>query len=140
MDNTKKGLTLVKTEDKEYYVDSQARIQGLYKRYSSLSGNILEICNYVNDEKDGECIRYHYGTYIISFKCSYSKGLKEGEVIWYYESKRIFVKGNYVKDKRDGEWAEYKDKENSKAFLTYFKDGEECDPPSIEVKNARKKI
>ena len=137
----KKGLTLVKTEDKEYSVDSQGRKQGEYKRFTSL-GNIYIKCNYIDNKLDGEYIRYYYDADIILYKCNYSKGLKEGKFIcyYYYPSKRIEEEGNYVNGKKEGYWFEYKNEENAIPEIKYYKDAKKCDPPSIEVKNARKKI
>ena len=71
MDN-KEDLTLVKTADKEYYVDSQGRKQGEYKDFTLL-GNIWVKCNFVDDKLDGEYIQYLHNTDIIWFQCNFSK-------------------------------------------------------------------
>ena len=133
------GLTLVKTEDKEYYVDSQGRKQGEYKDFTS-SGNICMKCNYVDNEINGKCILYYYDTDNIWFEDNYSKGLLDGEYIMYHPSKRKFLEGNYVDDMKQGYWYKYEDEENSIPEIIYYEDDQECDPPSVDVKNARKKI
>ena len=138
MDN-KEDLRLIKTINEEYYVDSEGRRQGKCIEYSSL-GNIWGICNYVDNKKDGEFIRYYYDIDIILFKCNFSKGLFDGEYIQYYESKRKSLEGNYVKGKKEGYWLYFEDEENAIHKIIYYKDGKKCDHPSLEVKNARKKI
>ena len=140
MDN-KEGLTLVKTTDEEYNVDYEGRRQGKCIKFTE-SGKIHEICNYVDDELDGKFICYYYNKNIIHIKCNYSKGLKEGEFIsyYYYGLRKKYFEGNYVNNKKEGYWYEYKNEENSVPEIKYYKDGVECDPPSIQVKNARKKV
>ena len=133
------GLTLVKTEDKEYSVDSQGRKQKEYKDFTS-SEYIYTKCNYVDNELDGEYIQYYSDTNNIWFQCNFSKGLFHKDFMAYYPSKRIRLEGNYVNGNKEGYWYEYEDEENVIPKIIYFKDGEECDPPSIEVKNARKKV
>ena len=139
MQNTKEGLTLIKNETEEYYVDSQGRKQG---EYFTSEGYICMKCNYVDDEIDGEYILYYYyyDTDIISVKSNFSKGLHHGEYISYYESRRKRLEGIYVNDKKEGYWLKYKDEENSIPEIIYYEDDQECDPPSVDVKNARKKI
>ena len=93
----------------------------------------------IDDELDGEYISY-YDTNDISIKSNYSKGLYHGKCTYYYKSRRKYVEGNYVNGEREGYWFYYKDEENSVPEIKYYKDGEECDPPLMEVKNARKKV
>ena len=134
------NLKLVINQRNEYYVDSQGRKQGKYKEFSE-KGNILIISNYVDDLLDGEYIEYHYNMDIIWYKCNYSNGLKEGGCIYYYESKKILEKGNYVNNNRDGYWKVFKNNEqNELNMYLYFVKGILCEPPPIQVKNAGKKI
>ena len=141
MQDNIEGLRLIKNEKEEYYVDSQGRKQGEYKNFASL-GKIFIKCNYVDNKKDGEFIRYYYYTNInkILFKCNYSKGLLHGEYIEYYPSKRKELEGNYVNGEKEGYWYQYEDRENVIPTEKYYEDGVECDPPSIEVKNAYFKV
>ena len=139
MDN-KEDLTLVKNEIEEYFIDSEGRKQGEYKQYESVTGKILEISNYVDNNKDGEHIKYRYNTNNIWFQFNYRKNLLYGQCIWYYFSGRKELEGNYVDGKEEGYWFEYENEENVIPKIIYYENGIQCDPPSIEVKNARKKI
>ena len=140
MQDNKESLTLVKNDSHRYYVDSQGRTQGKSIGFAGTAFKLFEY-NYVDNLKDGECIIYWYGINIIQFKFNYSKGLLEGETIVYYESGKIKYKGNYVNNNKEGLWIQYNDdNENTEKEFKYYENGIEYEVPSIQVKNARKKI
>ena len=134
------GLTLVESDRVKYYLDSQKRKQGLFIIFSQSSKSIRKIYNCVDNIFEGEAIQYFQHTNIVKCKGNFSKGLLNGKYIEYYESGNKKEKGNYINGKKDGEWFEYKNHENSIPQIKYYENGIECDPTSIQVKNARKKV
>ena len=142
MQNNKKGLILVETEDEKYFIDSEGIRQGKYINFT-LYGNILEIRNYVDNQLHGKYIRYdNHHKNIIEYECNYFQGLLHGEYIEYYPSGRIKTKYNIFNGKAEGECFKYENKENSTPQIIHYRNGVECDKydNTIQVKNARKKV
>ena len=91
-----------KVEQKGKY-DNKGRAQGPWKWYYE-SGNSLKEENYRNGLSDGIMVEYDEAGKVIT-QGEYLDGLKEGP--WILQLADYKEEGNYLADKRTGEWKHY---------------------------------
>jgi antitoxin component YwqK of YwqJK toxin-antitoxin module len=91
---------------KEYFKINNKR-EGQLKKFDK-KGNLIYICNYVNNRKNGDEFCYYlHNNNIIESKTQYCNGKKNGEVKYYYENGNIKFITNFINDIKNGEHIEY---------------------------------
>jgi antitoxin component YwqK of YwqJK toxin-antitoxin module len=101
--------------------------EGIYKKFYS-NGNHKTICNYLKDDLSGDYTDY-YENGIKKIKCNYKpvvsytkkhqKSIYNGPYIQYNNNGTIAIKGNYINDKKDGQFITYHINGNIKSIENY---------------------
>lgn len=83
---------------KEYYKINNKR-EGVFKKFNK-EGDLIYICNYVNNRKNGEELIYSYNNHnILESKINYVNGKKNGKFIYYDKNGNISQECIYIDDK-----------------------------------------
>ena len=87
--------------------DENGKPNGIEKKYEWQTGKLKSELNYVHGKQVGKQVRYMTSTLDDYIETSYynEAGQKDGEYTEVYtEAPQIKVKGQYVKDKKNGKW------------------------------------
>jgi antitoxin component YwqK of YwqJK toxin-antitoxin module len=96
---------------KEYYKINNKK-EGPFKKFN-LNGNLIYICNYVNNRKNGDEFCYNYDNHnILETKIQYCNGKKNGEVKHYDQNGNIKSIINFTNDLRNGDFIFYDENQN----------------------------
>jgi antitoxin component YwqK of YwqJK toxin-antitoxin module len=83
---------------KEYYKINNKR-EGEFKKFN-LNGDLIYICNYVNNRKNGEELNYYYNNpNVLESKTNYVNGKRNGIYIVYDERGEMINETFYIDDK-----------------------------------------
>ncbi|OJW84593.1 MAG: hypothetical protein BGO69_07675 [Bacteroidetes bacterium 46-16] len=132
-----------------YYYNGQMKSTEYYKGgikngparyYDSVSGNLIESGNYLNDSADGEWIFQQTVEPIRSVIVHFTNGQANGSLIVYDANKRPILKGNYNHDKKDGLWAGYYPQSNQILIQANFKNDILTGDMDIYYPNSKKMI
>ncbi|MEE0937564.1 MAG: toxin-antitoxin system YwqK family antitoxin [Bacteroidales bacterium] len=96
-----------------YSVDGKKLSEEMYKNGKKegletiwdTKGNVLETIMYKNGKKEGENYNFLYQDGYQTF--TYKNDKRNGEYKNYYADKKIKIKGQFIQDKKDGEWLYY---------------------------------
>ena len=100
---------LIKKHGKEYYLNKNGKIDGIFKQFSrsfSSKGVLILQGKYVNGQKQGIWERW-YGNGQLKEKGSYVNGEEQG--IWkrWYDNGQLEEKGNYVNGQKQEIWEQW---------------------------------
>jgi len=98
-----------KTKTREYYEDSEGRLQGEYKWWYIIDGRLWEHCFYKNNHREGE-YKLWYQNGGLWKHCFYKNGLLEGEFKRWYSDGQLFKHCFYINGKEitNEEWLKLK--------------------------------
>jgi antitoxin component YwqK of YwqJK toxin-antitoxin module len=78
---------------------------GLEKKWDNEGKEVIEATNYKNGKKQGEHFESMYGDGY--FTCTYKNDKLEGKYGEFFNSKNKKVEGQFINDKKEGEWKIY---------------------------------
>jgi len=107
--------------EEEYYVVNGKK-EGVYKKYTP-DGNIRKTCYYVNNQINGEYIKYYRNINGTVYNITnYVDGIKHGKTIYYHENGNIETEASYVNGILQGESRNYYDNQQLKG-ISYHTQG-----------------
>lgn len=82
--------------------------EGPSKTYHE-NGDLAQICNYINDKLEGECLQYFKNTQNLGCVCYYSGSLLHGPHWIYFDTpeRKPRIISNYNQNDKEGEYQEF---------------------------------